>query len=73
MTEADLEALREKQDYRCVLCGAHEDDLVRALHVDHDHATNRVRGLLCFACNTGIGKLNDDPALLRKAADYLER
>jgi len=42
------------------------------LHVDHDHKTGRVRGLLCVACNTAIGLLQDDPSLCRRMADYLE-
>ena len=41
--------------------------------VDHDHKTGKVRKLLCFNCNTAIGKMSDSPALLREAADYLER
>jgi hypothetical protein len=40
--------------------------------VDHCHITGRVRALLCQACNTGIGKLKEDPALIRKSADYVE-
>ena len=41
--------------------------------MDHDHNTMEIRGLLCFQCNRGIGGLQDNPALCRVAAEYLER
>ncbi|MGW5421011.1 endonuclease domain-containing protein [Streptomyces sp. NPDC003943] len=43
-----------------------------AAHVDHCHETGRVRGVLCFNCNSAIGKLGDDPDVLRRAIAYLE-
>jgi hypothetical protein len=43
-----------------------------SLHVDHDHGTGRIRGLLCFRCNNALGDLEDDPALVRAAARYLK-
>lgn len=45
----------------------------RRLHVDHDHATRAVRGLLCQSCNFCIGYAYDSPVNLRAAADYLCR
>mgnify|MGYP000933626974 CR=1 FL=1 len=42
-------------------------------HIDHDHETGKVRGLLCSPCNTSLGLLGDDPARIRRAAEYLER
>ena len=43
------------------------------LAVDHNHTTMKVRSLLCSKCNTSLGLMCDDPNLLRKAADYLEK
>lgn len=43
-----------------------------AVHVDHCHKTGRVRGVLCFNCNSAIGKLGDDPDVVRRAVAYLE-
>ena len=44
-----------------------------ALHVDHDHATSQVRGLLCVDCNLGIGRLKNNPELMEQAAEYVRR
>ena len=62
----------------CAICANPEVRLDRhgmpvALHVDHDHKTGAVRALLCYKCNSALGSMNDDPALFRKAADYLEK
>ncbi len=42
-------------------------------HIDHDHSTGKVRGLLCSCCNTGIGMFKDNPDVLDRAAFYLVR
>ena len=71
ITLEEYTVLLEKQNGVCVLCGNINRHGV-ALHVDHDHITGEIRGLLCFNCNSAIGNMHDNPALLRKTADYLE-
>lgn len=42
------------------------------LHVDHDHETGQVRGLLCSPCNMALGLLSDDPNRMRGLIRYIE-
>ena len=61
-----VEWIKLRQGGVCAICQTNEP-----VHVDHDHVTGLVRGILCFNCNRGLGKLGDDPDLLRKALAYL--
>ena len=72
ITESEYHDLLEKQHGACALCGS-SDPKGRwdRLHVDHDHQTGRVRGLLCFWCNTALGKLGDDAESLLRAYRYV--
>lgn len=67
LTEEQLAAMVAEQRGRCVICLSGP-----AEHVDHDHGTGKVRGVLCFACNAALGQMRDRPDALRRAADYLE-
>ena len=58
----------EKQGGVCALCRQRAPE-----HVDHDHLTGRVRGLLCSCCNQALGNARDDVAILERAVDYLRR
>lgn len=73
ITPDDYVTLFRAQEGACAICHKPETVEGRSLAVDHDHETGEVRGLLCFRCNTALGKFNDDPQLLRAAAAYLER
>jgi hypothetical protein len=71
ITVEEYDAMLAAQGGGCAICGRPPRDDI-SLHVDHDHATGMVRGLTCFRCNNALGDFNDDPALLAKAAAYLE-
>ena len=72
----DFEALLKKQGGVCAICKRPETAELygknKALCIDHEHTTRRVRGLLCFRCNLAIGYLGDNPDRIRAAAEYLE-
>lgn len=72
----DYDQLYAQQNGKCAICNLPESKILHGrvtnLSLDHCHLTGKVRGLLCYSCNTGIGKLKDDPNLLVAAAIYLE-
>lgn len=70
MTMDEYNHRRWEQDGRCAICGERPEE---RLCVDHDHATNAIRDLLCARCNHALGNARENPATLRAMADYLER
>jgi len=70
----EYDAILASQDGGCAICGkAGNGSRGYRLHVDHDHVTGRVRGILCSECNFGLGKFRDDLDLLQRAINYLSR
>jgi len=59
-----------EQHAACSICGRVVDNTSA---LDHDHLTGQARGVLCSSCNLLIGGMNDNAALLRSAANYLDR
>lgn len=73
MTLDEYAEMDEEQGWMCKICksptsGRKDSPL---FHVDHDHATGKVRGLLCNNCNVGIARLKEDATVLRSAIAYL--
>ena len=71
ITQADYEALLVSQGGGCAICAKRPGKI--SLHVDHDHETGEIRGLLCVGCNNALGQFHDDAALLDRAISYVER
>lgn len=61
----------------CAICEEVDIDrstgLPRSLSVDHNHATGAIRGLLCFQCNSALGKMREDRRLIHRMADYIDK
>lgn len=74
LTQADWDELIKRQRDRCAVCRSDTPGgRWKCWHIDHDHVTGRVRGLLCGRCNTAIGMLQDDPEIIKAAARYVTR
>ena len=66
----DYNRMSARQHGICAICW--KAPVEKALCVDHDHANDLLRGLICHKCNLGLGYFRDDPDFLRRAADYIE-
>ena len=66
LTESEVVEILTSQDGLCAICQS-----APAIHIDHDHRTGAVRGMLCFRCNAALGQLGDSPDVLVRATRYL--
>jgi len=75
ITPDEYERMRSGQRDTCAICLVHErrGSRNKNLCVDHDHVTGKVRGLLCSGCNSALGHMNENPAWLMRAIQYLVR
>jgi hypothetical protein len=81
VTPEQYQEMIKVQDNLCAICGQPPSPSPRTswregdwdLAVDHDHTTGKRRDLLCHRHNLGLGLFDDDPVILRAAADYIER
>lgn len=72
LSVAQYNSMLIAQGSACAICRL-PDRHGRRLAVDHDHRTNKVRGLLCGDCNWALGLFEDDPKRVRAALRYLKR
>lgn len=71
LTVEGYDTILKSQGGVCAICGCTPAENGKALSVDHDHKTGKVRGLLCHPCNFGLGGFKDNPVSTARAADYL--
>ena len=70
ITKEQFDELFKSQDGKCPICTI---ELKKEIHIDHDHLTGQVRGVLCGKCNKGLGQFNDNIESLTNAIKYLSR
>jgi hypothetical protein len=75
ITDEQFRALITTQDGGCAICHRPFDEARRVdkPHVDHDHVTKRLRGILCLHCNSLLGYANDNVITLLAAIEYLQK
>ena len=74
----EWETVNEMRKQPCAICGEHKPRVKKpgahsGMAIDHCHKTGKIRGTLCFACNSAIAFLRDDPTLMETAAAYVRR
>ena len=68
ITTEDFDILFDMQHGRCAIC---DEPFAKRPHIDHDHKTGRVRGLLCANCNYGLGFFKDSLKIIDRIKFYL--
>jgi Recombination endonuclease VII len=74
ITLEEAKLMLKNQNNRCAIC----EELISiggvlGAHVDHNHITNEIRGILCHNCNNGLGHFRDNINTLLKAISFLKR
>ena len=72
ITYEEYQEMIRVQNHSCAICGVTKPGGRGNWHVDHCHETGKIRALLCWACNVGLGCFKDNEKLLRLAATYLK-
>ncbi len=79
LTREDYNEILKSQNHSCAICNKSETAVdgktgtIKKLAVDHCHNSLKIRGLLCWRCNTVIGRAEDDVKLLQNMINYLNK
>ncbi len=75
LTQENYMEMLQSQNFSCAICGGTDTKAAKradVFAVDHDHESGKVRGLLCHACNRGLGLFQDDAEIIQQAILYLK-
>lgn len=72
LTVPDYFDIAVRQNFACAIC-LQSLQMDRNTHIDHDHVTGKIRGLLCASCNTALGHFADNQTNLERAIVYLRQ
>lgn len=72
LTLEEYEEILKKQEYKCKICKADIKGRKKA-QIEHNHKTNKVRGILCVRCNTAIGLFKENIETMKLAIEYLQQ
>jgi len=73
ITTIQYEQMLLKQNNNCAICDKSSFDFKRRLHIDHNHSSGQIRGLLCVNCNHGLSIIERNNSFFDKAKLYLEK
>jgi len=71
ITAKEYDQRKEAQDHKCGICKTELQE-GKSTHLDHNHDTGKLRGILCGTCNRALGYFQDDINILEKARNYLQ-
>lgn len=72
LTQDDFNQLLDSQGRMCQICRVTKPGGRGRFHIDHDHKTSKIRGLLCTNCNVMLGNSKDNVSILEQAIKYLK-
>ena len=72
ITLEEYDDMRMSQNFKCEICGTHEDLQTKRMSVDHCHQTKAVRKLLCGKCNMALGLVNENISILENMVNYIK-
>jgi hypothetical protein len=74
ITLNEKQNILKQQNYKCLVCNKNLKNInTRYIHIDHNHKTKKIRGILCQTCNLALGLLKENPAIIYRLFQYVKK